>query len=396
MTRLRHPRLKTLVRFAQRELDDRAARRTADHLAECPRCRAMVAEIRQLGDAVRTIEPPAPPAGMRERMLAEREAGERVLLPSVAPIVAKARPVRSGIAAAAAIVLALGIGWVAIGSLRNEPNSYGGECMRTNNLSNLLFGTGLMLSTACAQDGPAGAAFPPLPDESISAQSLQPGTWVYRVQSILNGDVSTLRATTTLILSRMPAGGETGWFLVSDVGGEPDPENGIWATHLDTAFLSLSDLQPIAHRRYLRTQKHPSRLLLRHAFRDGAITGSIGFRQERHLDIRVVGERPIVLHAEHLMMLLQTLRIDRTWQRSIRVLGFATTSPSHVNLRVVGEGRVSVPAGTFDSWVIELSDGRESLRWWVAKDNGWVIQAEEARDGDWSRRLVLSTWTPGG
>lgn len=113
MKRLIHPRFETLVRSAQGELDDKTKRRAADHLALCPRCRVVVAGVRQVGEAARTIEAPAPPAGMRERVLAEREAGERALLPSTAPVNPKPRAVRPGFAAAAALLVAAGVSWVA-------------------------------------------------------------------------------------------------------------------------------------------------------------------------------------------------------------------------------------------------------------------------------------------
>lgn len=260
-------------------------------------------------------------------------------------------------------------------------------------LTNLLFGTGLVLSTACAHEGPTSGAFPPLPPGAINAQSLQPGRWVYQVRSIMGGRAHTLRSTNTLILSRHASGEQTEWLLVSDDGGKPDPRRGIWATHLDSALLSYDDLYPVEHRRYLRTQRNPSRLLLLHEVRSHRVVGSLGFRQDRQIDIGLHGDGATVLHAEHLMIMLQALAVDRQWSGSFHVLGFQTASPSLVNVRVIGDARIAVPAGTFETWVVEISDSSDSLLWWIAKDTGWLVQAEEARDGDWSRQLVLSDWS---
>ena len=83
--RLGHPRYATLNRFADGDLSEPRTRRVADHLADCSRCRQEVAFIRQAGALARSLETPAAPRGILDRVMAQRAAGDRVLLPPEAP-----------------------------------------------------------------------------------------------------------------------------------------------------------------------------------------------------------------------------------------------------------------------------------------------------------------------
>lgn len=100
-----HPSLDRLTAFAADELDARGRAHTARHLRECARCQGALRFVRSLDVAA---APAPPPEALRQRILASRAAGERVILPG--PLTA---PTRSGWrwgiaigAAVAALVLA--------------------------------------------------------------------------------------------------------------------------------------------------------------------------------------------------------------------------------------------------------------------------------------------------
>jgi anti-sigma factor RsiW len=79
-----HPRMQRLQAYAAGELKGDVRRRTAVHLAQCPRCRATVEWM----DDVRTTaraDVPSPPAGAWEKIAARAEAGAAVLLPVEPP-----------------------------------------------------------------------------------------------------------------------------------------------------------------------------------------------------------------------------------------------------------------------------------------------------------------------
>jgi thiol-disulfide isomerase/thioredoxin len=107
-----HPSLPALQRFADGDAPERERARTARHLEGCARCRAEIASLRALRAEAETLPAPALPSGGFERVLARRAAGERQILPDVAP-----RPVRlrrTPQLATAAAVLVLLAGWIVL------------------------------------------------------------------------------------------------------------------------------------------------------------------------------------------------------------------------------------------------------------------------------------------
>jgi hypothetical protein len=76
-----HPRNTTLNRYADRTLDPSAMRRVGEHLISCLRCREVVDQINDLGARTRAASAPVASTEMLYRILARREAGERVILP---------------------------------------------------------------------------------------------------------------------------------------------------------------------------------------------------------------------------------------------------------------------------------------------------------------------------
>lgn len=85
MSWILHPGFKHLGRLADGECDPDEARRIREHLAGCARCREELEFFRELERTARKLRHPAPPAGLLEEILARREAGERVILPTSPP-----------------------------------------------------------------------------------------------------------------------------------------------------------------------------------------------------------------------------------------------------------------------------------------------------------------------
>lgn len=78
-----HPPFDRLRAFADGdEADGRRARRTAAHLRDCAACRARVTAFRERRTQLREATTLPPPPESWERILARREAGEELLLPS--------------------------------------------------------------------------------------------------------------------------------------------------------------------------------------------------------------------------------------------------------------------------------------------------------------------------
>lgn len=97
--------------FADGELEPKRKDIVSSHLADCPACAAKLVAIRELGDAVRHVLVPAPPADLWDRIAVETSAP---------PIAGRIRPWRGTawlqVATVAALVLvAVSTGWLAFG-----------------------------------------------------------------------------------------------------------------------------------------------------------------------------------------------------------------------------------------------------------------------------------------
>jgi hypothetical protein len=123
--RATHPSLDHLRAFADGEEPDGArARRTAAHLADCAACRARVTELRERREQLRAATTLAPPAGAWERILARREAGEELILPSgPVPIAVPEAPAadRRGSLFRRAAVLLVGVAGIASATVPGSP-----------------------------------------------------------------------------------------------------------------------------------------------------------------------------------------------------------------------------------------------------------------------------------
>src|SRR2546427_20505 len=111
-------------------------------------------------------------------------------------------------------------------------------------------------------------------------------------------------------------------------------------------------------------------------------------------------DAPLVLRWRRvdLTLLLQVLPLDRWWSGSVYSVGLVGPDPSKtgfapVDLRVVGSGRIEVPAGRFECWKLEFRESPESmLTLWVSKDHGWLVKTEQ-RGWDWRAESALVSAT---
>ncbi len=108
----RHPSERTLHRFADADLSGSPAERVASHVSVCPHCRARIRFIRVLGRAASDGVEIEPPAGILERALARRAAGERIRLPLNDPPRLRSA---SALARAAILIIAIVGGIFAVG-----------------------------------------------------------------------------------------------------------------------------------------------------------------------------------------------------------------------------------------------------------------------------------------
>ena len=101
-----HPRRIILSRYVDRGLDASAMRSVSKHLIACRRCKSEVDRVKRLGELARADIAPGATSAIFERIIARREAGERVILPLADKTPSSTR--RQWILVAAAAVVIVG------------------------------------------------------------------------------------------------------------------------------------------------------------------------------------------------------------------------------------------------------------------------------------------------
>jgi hypothetical protein len=172
-------------------------------------------------------------------------------------------------------------------------------------------------------------------------------------------------------------------------------------TSLDTTYFELASVRPI-YAAMGGVQFRLVRRFTRDSVREALDIGGAHPRSWRaRASIPGAPDAPLVLRWARvdLTLLLQVLPLGRGWRGSVYSVRLAGPDPSKtgfapIDLRVVGSGRIEVPAGRFDCWKLELRDGQESvLTLWVSKDRGWLVKTEP-RASDWRTESDLVSATP--
>jgi hypothetical protein len=90
------------------------------------------------------------------------------------------------------------------------------------------------------------------------------------------------------------------------------------------------------------------------------------------------------------------LPLRNHWQGHFAAMGLANTGKLvllFLDYRITGDAQVTVPAGTYDCWVVADASTRLPIRW-VDKQTGWVVKERLRARGD-TREKVLQSYELG-
>ncbi|HEX8904546.1 MAG TPA: zf-HC2 domain-containing protein, partial [Longimicrobiaceae bacterium] len=160
----RHPGDVRLKRYADGECAPREAARISTHVARCAACAATLAFFRRVSAEASASAAPLPPEGMLERILAERAAGERVVLPS-GDIATPARHRRVAVALLAAAAV---VGVMLIARGRDDAPHASEDGWTT--------GLGLLPTPAYAEEVAAEERWPA---PQVDGRRVRTGVWTY-------------------------------------------------------------------------------------------------------------------------------------------------------------------------------------------------------------------------
>jgi hypothetical protein len=359
-----HPGQGKLQRFADGASGPAETRRLARHLAACPRCRADVAFRRELADDARRIPVPSAPAEVLRRVLEERAAGQRVILPGGEDR-APSRPRTRWIAAAAALAAAVAAVAVWQGTRPSVPTS------PDEGLPTLHAG---WLAT------PAYAAEPGVvpPVTGIDGSRVRPGRWTYEIRAVRAGRVvgGVERGAIEIRAARM--GAAPAW-SVSD---------GWWGHPHDMSETTLMDARTLAPLHRLARDVGHSRFTVEQWFTADSIRGTMKTATRTQVIARRLPVRgaPFFAGEGSMLPLMRSVRLHPRWQGSLSTLGWGAVESDlsyPLSLRVAGEGRIRIPSGTFDCWRVLAGTGPRPRAFWVRKSDHLPILSRDApgRDG---------------
>jgi hypothetical protein len=340
-------------------------------------------------DELRKIPAPEPSKDLLERILASRAAGVRVVLPEDRAATSR-RAALLVTAAAAAVALVMSTR----GGDRRPVDPENGY---QNNAAGLPFWP----ADAMAQEAgpPRRPRYEPV--KSLRVARAQGGTWTYRTCTVFDDVLTNCRGRLTITVADARWEGHPAWLVSQQQKSVRDLSPDTLRTPPDSTYFETSTLRPI----YAAQGGVKFRLVRRFTgdtVREALDIGGAHPRSWRS-SAGIPGDRdaPLVLRWARvdLTLLLQTLPLDRWWRGSVYSVGLVGPDPSKtgfapVDLRVVGSGRIEVPAGRFECWKVELPESPESmLTLWVSKDHGWLVKTEQ-QGWDWRAETALVSVTP--
>jgi len=179
------------------------------------------------------------------------------------------------------------------------------------------------------------------------------GTRSYKQTVVTQG--RTIEASSTFTLSR-PAAGDTRWLAV-------ETSQSPMGAGIDSVWLDAQTLAPV--RRVAR--QGPA--LIEISARGDSITGELKAGAQQ-LPIRVQTTAPVYMKGTALGSALGTLPLAADYQAGLRVFDIMTAATAAQRVRVVGSETISVPAGSFETFKVQLqaADGSGTAdTYWIEK-----------------------------
>jgi hypothetical protein len=241
------------------------------------------------------------------------------------------------------------------------------------------------------------------PRAPLAGGRIREGTWTYVVRTSITVSEPPLHATEVAI-RRGRLDGQPAWILVQRLLRAPDslpvaradgvtppeslpPEAWQWRktanlprqlhAQADTVWLSADSLRPLArvsaHEGFRREERYLDEYA-QVSITTGGFTENRSIARSPLYPARYAG---FLLRQDVLLAQLFGLPLARGFRGSIDMIalgGNETYLITPLELAVVGEERVTVPAGSFDCWKLEVGAVPGVLTIWVAKDGQWLVR----------------------
>jgi hypothetical protein len=241
-------------------------------------------------------------------------------------------------------------------------------------------------------------AYPLIVSDLLDTSRLMQGTWTYRSARITDDVLTEPEGGDRIRMVRATYAGEPVWVV-----NAARQFRGEWGGY-DTTYLDATSLRPL--RSATTVNKGRTRFEQTFSADSGheslGMTGSMKALYRGAIALPFPGNALFLNHwsTERLAALSPAFRLRRGWRGSMYQVAFISRTGvkgvTPLDLRVVGTDEVTVPAGTFDCWRIEVTNhvwNPQLLRIWVSRDKGWLIK-EQHRGGDYVINGMLESYEP--
>jgi hypothetical protein len=319
---------------------------------------------------LRAMTTPEPSPELLERILASRTAQVRVILPD--PTTSRSRVSRRAIVIAA---IAAAVLLVVVPSIRRPP-AIGDDVIA----SSVFFAREAYASPLNGAErtglSPVALARP----QAIHPLALE---FSRRVRDATGQLVTESADSLTVALADV--NGTPAWQITSRVREVVGTQRRV---ETETLYVARADLRMLERAVHVSPYSRFERINIQQRFHGDSVTGrmttdgpSIGAGRAI---ARVLGpERAPYLTDAFAPIALMSAPISSTWSGSAALLGWAVVPRDvfvPIELRVEGEERLTVPAGTFDCWRISIRIGGGEISYWVRRSDGLGVRVLDERD----------------
>lgn len=204
---------------------------------------------------------------------------------------------------------------------------------------------------------------PPLLSTALDAERLREGRWTYRA-TVARGAARVDIGERTLSVRGDTIDGVPAWVLVDETAAQGQVLR-------DSLVLDRATLQPV----WQRADIGPVDLSLR--FPGGNVEGALRLPDGTEAPIRVGGAPGLVATPGMLETLLSLAPLGSDWSASVQQLAVSPVGSALVplTLTVRDTATVTVPAGVFTTWVVEVTAAEVAQRLWVDQATGRVVRS---------------------
>lgn len=355
----------------------------------------------ELSAALRQLPAPEPSGDLLPRILRSRTMGVRVKL-----LTARFSVPWGWVAAAAVLTLFIGGSWKLSAFFSDFRESRVGA---RDPIGEMLRGMRWRSAEVPREPvfGTPEPKYPLILGESLDLSRLSEGLWTYRSTTTTDGILSepSFNGGDRIRMSRASHDGQPAWLVTNS----SRPHTQAWGPFADTAYIDAATLRPRYAVSYWN-KNNRTRLVETYsggrAFQSITITGPMESYYDGNMELRFPSDAMFVngWSLIQFRVLAPAIPFAKGWHGSFYQTGFfARSGPSSINpraapvdLRVTGTDRVSVPAGRFDCWRVEVRSYLGETEWtmWVSREKGWVVKVEY-KWSDYVRDDVLESYEPG-